>query len=32
MITFWGGKTGLASGEVSSRVAGSRIINWGLNI
>lgn len=24
-----GGKSGLASGEVSSRVAGSRIINWG---
>ncbi|MBQ0113237.1 MAG: hypothetical protein KBT03_08930 [Bacteroidales bacterium] len=24
-----GGKTGLESGEVSSPVAGSKIINWG---
>lgn len=25
----WGGLSGLESGEVSSPVAGSKIVNWG---
>lgn len=32
VITGIGGATGLASGEVSSPVAGLKIVNWGLNL
>lgn len=29
VIIYWGGRSGLASGEVSSPVAASKLVNWG---